>query len=115
MTRCATGSCCEAFYLPIDKQTLAKWRFNPESIPEKFKSPDVRKVVDMILPLGRYSTSPANGGVPDENGNWYYTCKWFDKETKNCTNYKYRPLMCSAYPYQNKCEYKGCTYSNESS
>jgi Fe-S-cluster containining protein len=37
-----------------------------------------------------------------------FACKRWDRETRLCTRYDERPLMCSAYPYGRGCEY--CSY-----
>jgi Fe-S-cluster containining protein len=64
---------------------------------------DFRQVAEMVI----YQR-------PHESGEGYmYTCKHFDEETNNCTNYENRPRMCRDYPYGGVCSYEGCTMSKE--
>jgi Fe-S-cluster containining protein len=35
-------------------------------------------------------------------GAYYYRCKWFDQETRKCTNYENRPPMCRDYPWHGR-------------
>lgn len=129
--RC-TGQCCTAFTLPYSpdemKAKYEAWIRKPadqlrmsqdetllqgrESVPE-----DVHLVYPMLVHLGEHVTSPVRGismlnkwKHSDRPTHWY-TCKHFDKGTKNCTIYDHRPQMCREYPYGNKCEYKGCSWS----
>lgn len=43
----------------------------------------------------------------------FYTCKNFNKETKDCNIYESRPKMCSSFPNEclpeGKCNYRKCT------
>lgn len=38
----------------------------------------------------------------------WFTCKHYNKETKNCMNYDNRPGMCRNHGHSN-CPYKNCT------
>lgn len=61
-------------------------------------------------------TLESRGFRIDEDGDLItpiYTCKHFDMTTRNCTNYENRPTMCRDYPYDRKCDHKGCTYCDE--
>ena len=40
----------------------------------------------------------------------WYTCKNFNKETRNCDDYENRPNMCKDHPHAFEgCNYKACT------
>jgi Fe-S-cluster containining protein len=30
---------------------------------------------------------------------FFYRCRWFDEESRSCTNYDNRPLPCAGYPW----------------
>lgn len=30
---------------------------------------------------------------------YFYNCRWFDRDTRSCTNYDDRPPMCRDYPH----------------
>lgn len=99
----------------------------------KFKKEEVFKVADMIIPLGKsyldHNNEPmiAIGGTERTNGVFdpkqmgevvvneasWFTCKHFDTETRNCTNYENRPNMCKNHPGHEGCNYKACTYKLE--
>lgn len=44
----------------------------------------------------RLSRSPDGGDlfIP-----FFYSCRWFDRETRRCTNWEDRPEPCRAYPW----------------
>lgn len=99
---------------------------------------EIDKLLDMLIPLGDTTISPQDGislnevyhkaiedGIVDleklarstndhfqVNNNiitaHIFTCKYFDKENKLCTNYDNRPHLCKKYG--SACSYKGCEY-----
>lgn len=71
---------------------------------------DIHMIAPMVIHLGEVSLDPLDG-LPFDNGKikHNYTCKHFDKETRNCGIYEHRPLMCREYPNGYRCRYKGCT------
>lgn len=131
--RC-TGHCCEAFTLPADPEELWRLYRHEQLLKEqpgatrwqKITSMEVHEVplrriadIDLIAPmavyLGHGQPSDFNGGCGSVNPggvgkNHVYTCKHFDKATRNCTIYEYRPAMCRDYPYQRSCEYAHCAW-----
>lgn len=96
------GHCCAAFSLP----------FTPTELALRFtRLVDGTMVAAMAIPLTHEQAverNRANGGQTDiaPAANWY-TCRYWDEETKLCRNYEGRPAMCSEYPYGKKCEH-GC-------
>lgn len=153
-----SGGCCEAFTMGPSLEDLdlliesrKKWIADTTSVstpPEAvFCSngymrfpPDLEeleKLREMLIPLGRVETDPANGKTFNEvleydpakhtdiivhnhsRGHYYiengvlttnlYTCKHFDKESRLCKNYDNRPDMCRSYG--RTCGYEGCTFS----
>jgi len=41
----------------------------------------------------------------------HWTCRYFDREERRCTNYENRPNMCRRFPYGGACPYSDCTMS----
>lgn len=108
MSRC-TGHCCEKFYLPyLYEEIQQRTKENPNWV---IPHGDAAKIVEMIIPLTDVSTCMDGSPVKPGDENHYYTCKWFDKESRNCTNYENRPALCSGYPYGKPCTIKNCTWS----
>lgn len=117
------GFCCERFcthWSPSEWQDWADAIKNGahEWVDDKGKSwgignerhqKDVLHTADMLILLETDEThvNPENYRI---NGQFYYTCKHFNKETRLCNDYKNRPLMCSGYPKNTKkaCVYEGC-------
>lgn len=95
MSRC-TGHCCERIFLrdgdgqPID---IAKLKATPRAFV------DGEKVVDMLI------DHPS--GEPN-----VFTCRHFDRETRNCMIYETRPEVCRTYPNGRSCTFEGCTLEN---
>ena len=58
----------------------------------------------MLTPNGQI----ANDGSPK------YSCKHWNRETRNCMDYENRPSMCRRFPYGTPCPYiaKGCTWTD---
>jgi len=74
---------------------------------------DLQKIADMVIPLGKRVDNPVR---PDRLGSGranFFTCKYFDGETRNCLDYEDRPKMCAEFPYGNtSCPYEGCRHFN---
>jgi Fe-S-cluster containining protein len=132
--RC-TGHCCEIFYLPFTPKQLKAVRKlkkkkgmnisikGNKAINSRSGVMDIRQVAEMAIPI-----SPSKEKITEHIGEKYaygkyYTCKNFDKETKNCKIYDLRPKMCRDFPYglhtlevnvldneidQTRCYYKSC-------
>lgn len=120
--RC-TGHCCKSFILPwISPDTFERERL-------KYKdNEDISKIFDMVIYLGNDPNQLpeiAKKIIPIDNlknynpdaykKSHYYTCKWHDTLTGNCTNYENRPNMCRIFPdiadtnLNGSCEFNGCT------
>jgi Fe-S-cluster containining protein len=103
IARCS-GDCCERFYLPYSPEEIA---FFAEFEPSRF-SDEIRDVVWPMLIYVEKSALRPDGETDTEEAH-YYTCRNFDRETRNCRIYDHRPKMCANYPYGNPCFYKACT------
>ena len=100
------GKCCAVFYLGRTKE---------EWLAIEDPSAEQKVIADMIIPL---TNAEAVARQNDLNGNpdWqteapeghYFTCRHWDQTTGLCTIYDRRPRMCSDYPYDFVCQYKGC-------
>lgn len=81
-----TGECCARFTLK--RGAIKEFRaFEPEG------DFDIRQTMLKFVGI-------------DESGwvnEWNYTCNYWDKETRLCTAYEKRPLMCSEFPYDGIC------------
>lgn len=100
------GFCCAAFNLPVSPSALARLS------GRRFR--DIEKIKDMVIPLGKHKGNPvveqANVGNSRVH---FYTCKFFDGESRNCLDYENRPTMCRDFPYSLKtCPYEGCRHYN---
>lgn len=125
--RC-TGHCCEMFFLPFTPRQLKKLkklkrkkRMHPylkgnHVINSRHNYEDMDTIMNMVIPISpsREKLNSHIGESASKNGNWY-TCKNFDKETRNCKIYNTRPRMCRDFPYgilseidKTKCYYKSC-------
>jgi Fe-S-cluster containining protein len=116
--RC-TGSCCELF--TIGDNTIEQLKHKIELGLYDSDKEDAKMIVDMLVPLTYEEVCEAlpklitfKGKLPhkDKVFGQYFTCKHFDKVTRNCTVYETRPAMCHKYPFSNfehKCEFKDCT------
>lgn len=105
ISRC-TGHCCEKFSLPNSPSELRR-AFNRREGEGNAYWKNLQCVVLMVKYLGKLKIDPNGNELQYETH--YYTCRNFNKETRNCMNYENRPHMCRNYPYGRKCEYKGCT------
>ena len=78
---------------------------------------DGRFISDMVIPLTRrqavarwrkfVSTETPLPRLPKDRAT--FTCRHWDENTRLCTVYEERPLMCRAYPYGGACS-AGCSY-----
>lgn len=110
--RC-TGHCCEMFFLPYSPEELAQRA--PRII-------DGHVIADMVMLVG---TTAALEPVRDllfhpldwssvQPPGYLYTCKHFDRETRNCMIYERRPQMCRDHPHYNRqdvCDHLACTWT----
>ena len=127
MSRC-TGHCCMAFRLNFSPEDLATMAAAPRPdmrrVPKENRADEQRKYDDlqtiaaMVIPLGRRKNNPVNTTTAEyraecqKGAGYYYTCIYFDGDTRDCTIHKERPTMCSDYPYGKSCEYKSCTWKD---
>lgn len=99
--RC-TGHCCEDFILP----------YSPEELHTKMRGhKDDPLIQRMVLYLGKYRA--ANQDFPGGAEGHHYTCRYFDKKSRDCTIYEQRPDMCRDHPYEKPCTFKGCELTPE--
>lgn len=96
--RC-TGHCCERFYIPHTPDEL-------RAKAEDGSLKDGATIADMVIDLG--PAGRGDGSEGDYKGH-FYTCRHFDRETRDCRIYNSRPGMCSKYPYGKPCTYDECT------
>lgn len=99
--RC-TGHCCEDFILPLSPSEL-------HTRVEEHKDNDL--IARMVLYKGKYRAVDRN--FPGEPEAHHYTCRHFDKATRNCAIYEQRPDMCRDHPYNKPCTFKGCELTPE--
>lgn len=125
--RC-NGHCCEIFFLPFTPKQLGSVRKlkkkkgmnisikGNKAINSRSGFQDIQIVAEMVISISpsREKLESHIGESAGKNGNWY-TCRNFDKETRNCKIYDSRPRMCRDFPYgilaendKTKCYYKSC-------
>lgn len=124
--RCA-GHCCQTFSLPYSPAELwasyRRWKDMKKAETSLHKSgvsnktlvfSDIHLIAPMVIYLG-YKTIPYRTVRPvsKTEKNYYYTCKHFDKASKNCAIYEDRPLMCRSYPDGSGCNYAACTWEEK--
>lgn len=107
--RC-TGGCCAVFWLPRDvPDTVADAEFirdmrielTPEQASERWS-----KFVGDEPPVGM---KPNASDAPVAGGRSAYTCRHWDENTRLCTVYDQRPMLCRDYPYGQACSH-GCDF-----
>jgi Fe-S-cluster containining protein len=69
---------------------------------------DIHLVYPMVVYLGKYDWAPCDPPRKQDRMMHHYTCKHYDRDTKLCTIYENRPLMCRNYPNGHACRYPGC-------
>lgn len=109
MTICR-GSCCEEFVLPMSKEMLYRRLQNGEATNGSVRESQL--LYDMVVSLRR--------GTPiiKPSGRYFpYTCRFWDRESRKCTIYSRRPVVCRIYPSGKRCKdslidpEKGCDLS----
>lgn len=126
-SRC-TGHCCEAFVLPVGPEELKDLYRAYKSGPrtsftmagEEYHQRLINDI-DLIAPMVTYlglGTIPNASIDPGRVGRIMhtYTCKHFDRTTRNCTIYDIRPQMCRDYPSYGvgtRCNYNACTWQSQ--
>lgn len=100
------GSCCERFFLPLKPDEV--WSYYEEYLrgEREDKHADIKLIGPMVIPLDDEGLD----GEDAKRGFWY-TCKHWDKDTRLCKIYEFRPKMCRDYPYISPCVY--CGWVNE--
>lgn len=85
-----SGSCCENFPLPFSKEILN--RKLQEGVQFNGTPNETKMIAEMVIPIQKEAFK--------HNGSRYfwYTCKNWDRETRKCTVYEKRPVMCRTYP-----------------
>lgn len=103
MSRC-TGHCCREFVLHLQDVLLCV--LTPERAGD-----DGPKIGSMITFVRRIKPGEIGlaGHVVSGDDELIWTCKHFDRESGDCTNYENRPNMCRDYPYGRECAMPGCT------
>lgn len=99
------GGCCAVFYFPS----------NPREIKDKideygeYNGNDGMMLANMLIPLTleeagerveRFGIDPKSVTAPEGVHDHYFTCKYWDEDTRQCTVYEARPDMCATYPYE---------------
>lgn len=85
-----TGNCCENFPLPLSKEMLK--RRAQESKNANGSLLEMRMIADMVIPIQKEAF------YHGDKRYFWFTCKHFDKQTRKCTIYEKRPVMCRTYP-----------------
>jgi Fe-S-cluster containining protein len=106
-SRC-TGHCCRRFSIPEPPEEIWKryeaWQ---KGSSDRRLTVDIHIIAPMLIYLGQSSYDC--DGLTMREPKHFYTCKHFNTESGDCTIYKYRPQMCSEYPYGSTCRYLDCT------
>jgi Fe-S-cluster containining protein len=105
MTECnGCGSCCAPVVLPFNKEEAARAR-NLDPVTRAW-------IADDLSPMSaREVKAIGEGWIFDKRkvGSltrvneavlFFYRCRWFDEETRGCTNYDGRPPGCRNYPWK---------------
>lgn len=107
MSEC-TGHCCEKFWLPHSyKKLINMWR--EKEIVNNCRM-ELTRILEMIIPLGKIYDFTMFG----IDKGYFYTCRYFNKNTRKCDNYLLRPHICRDYPFSRRngvCCYIECTHS----
>jgi Fe-S-cluster containining protein len=104
------GSCCAVFYLPVTPDEMT-----PQWASHIAPEGDGSYIRRMAIPLSKDVAAQravdfgltADWGKVEEGH--AYTCRHWDTRTRLCREYEDRPLMCSAFPYGDKCQHCGWT------
>lgn len=108
MTECnSCGACCDPVTLPFDYSHLLEWARNMSDRDAHW----VRTAIMPMTPIEAYQHEPwlrradlvssvqANGIVMDGDSVFFYRCRWFDRDARQCTQYDKRPDVCRVYPW----------------
>lgn len=106
MARC-TGHCCRRFSLHFSPEILQSMAANEES---SFQ-PEIKVIAEMVEYLGK-SDIGSDGRRMSAAVHWY-SCKNLDDKSGDCSIYETRPEMCRQFPYEQKCQFSGCTMTEE--
>lgn len=104
MTTCnGCGCCCDPVTLPYNQQELRLGQ-TPYDVTEDER----RWVLDDLVPMSRrvaktkapwYFGQAVMGANPGEDMAFFYSCRNFDAETRQCRIYDDRPFACRHYPW----------------
>ena len=105
-----SGQCCSVFTFPSSPiQLRERWEMDGGG-------PDDLMIADMLIPLSPIEAAERaeRFGASTPECGWdaipFYTCRHWDEDTRLCTVYDHRPMMCETYPYGRECEHcEGCT------
>jgi Fe-S-cluster containining protein len=86
------GECCENFTLPFTLEEIKVKALKKEKGNGSIE--EYPKLVDMLISTGKISK--------------IFNCKYFNKETKLCMNYKERPIVCKQHPVSVPCAKQNC-------
>lgn len=106
MTECnGCGTCCDPVPLPVTQMEV---RLGKMDLGERER----RWILEELTPISRRQALELapylnTGGRTDfmkgPDGAviypTFYRCKWFDRETRACTNHADRPDVCRGYPW----------------
>lgn len=105
MTECREkcGSCCDPVTLPYSQAEASRQVTDPQDADTRHwilndltpMSPKEAKAREPFL--FAKTLVPAVGMSVYPN---FYSCKWFDREARACTNYEGRPKACSVWPWK---------------
>jgi len=103
-----TGTCCAAFRIPHTPASLKR-------AVRQGRVLDGDQLLDMLIPLTPKEARERNrqfGGDGDNPFPWsdrghHFTCRHWDEDTRLCTIYEERPMMCREFPYGKDCPF-GC-------
>lgn len=117
VTNGCSGGCCERFTLPYSLKELEEmWMQAIAGEVVAVPLDQLRKIVPMLIPLGKTDTDPATGkSFSMVMGEGFlidaFTCKHFDIENRICTDYENRPDICKQMGCSG-CNYSGCSFKN---
>ncbi|MHB1937045.1 MAG: YkgJ family cysteine cluster protein [Acidobacteriaceae bacterium] len=98
------GKCCVAIKLTdIDVPHYQRWMdaFADAEHRGATISPDVRHLATHFTRITKEQAVRRNQFLKGtrNKGATFYTCDWYDEETKLCLHHDQRPPMCSRYPF----------------
>lgn len=103
MTRCL-GNCCERFAFGRTHEDITRIM----NADEEFKAAGFP---DALIRLGEFDfwpEDPFHQRAHQPPKMEHYRCAFFDKETRNCTNYEKRPNFCRTHGEEYACTYYAC-------